>query len=99
MIVQLVSIHNNFIAVMMVIYAVEGNDYTPGPYSVRIPAGETNPSFIISIIDDNMYERDESFQLLVDTSSLPEGVIPGNLARAEVTIRNDDGECDVANSW
>ena len=76
----------------MVIYAVEGNDYTPGPYSVTIPAGETNPSFMIPITDDDMYEGDESFQLTIDTNSLPDGVIPGDPARAEVTIRNDDGE-------
>ena len=38
---------------------IGGEDYVSGPYTVIIPAGETNVSFYVSITDDSMHERDE----------------------------------------
>ena len=68
-----------------------GNDYIPGPYSVTIPAGQTNVSFYIPIIDDNVVEDDEIFNLAITPESLPYLVSRGNPSVAMVTIVNDDG--------
>ena len=54
----------------------------PGPYSVTIPAGQTNASFNISIIDDDIPENDETFVIAINSSSLPNGVTIANPAQA-----------------
>ena len=68
------------------------DDYTVGPYSVIIPAGETYGSFEISIIDDKMFESDESFDLNIDINTLPDNVTLGSPGNATVTITDDDSK-------
>ena len=68
-----------------------GGDYISGPYSVTIPAGHTNISFDISIIDNNVVEDDKIFSLAIAPESLPYLVSRGNPGVAMVTIVNDDG--------
>ena len=78
-------IHNDYYAI------TGGEDYRPGPFPVFIDAGEINISFIISIIDDNVFERNESFILTINSSSLPSRVLVQPDSKAIVTIVDDDG--------
>ena len=71
---------------------IGGGDYTPGPYIVTIPAGDTIVSFDISITDDGVVEDDEIFRLDIAPESLPYLVSRGNPAVAMVTIVSDDGK-------
>ena len=57
-----------------------------------IPAGERNNSFEISIIDDKILENDESFDLNINTNTLPDGIIVGSPDTATVIITNDDSK-------
>ena len=50
-------------------------DYESGPFSVTIPAGEITASFNISLVDDNIFEVNETFSLIIDQSSLSCGVV------------------------
>ena len=50
------------------------NDFDTGQYTVIIHAGENNVTFSISITDDNIREESETFHLIIDESSLPNGV-------------------------
>ena len=67
-------------------------DYNSGPYTVTIPAGQTNATFDIGIINDTVREGNENFMLTINSSSLPGGVTPGNPDIATVTIVDDDGK-------
>ena len=71
---------------------IGGGDYTPGPYIVTIPAGDTIVSFDISITDDGVVEDDEIFRLDIAPESLPYLVSRGNPGVAMVTIVSDDGK-------
>ena len=71
---------------------IEGDDYEPGPFNVTIPAGETSVPFNISIIDDNVFERNETFNISVDSSSLPSRVLVQPDCVLMITIVDDDGE-------
>ena len=72
-----------------------GDDYEPGPFSVIIPAGEISVTFNISIIDDNIFEANESFTLTIDSSSLPSRVLVQPDCVLMVTIVDDDGELHI----
>ena len=65
-------------------------DYEAGPYFVTIPAGETESAFIASIKDDDVYESDETFQLVIDHSGLPSRISRADPYRSTVTILNDE---------
>lgn len=54
------------------------------------PAGVTNVSLDILIVDDNLLERDEQFTLNI-SSSLPPRVSANNFSQARVTIQDNDG--------
>ena len=69
-----------------------GGDYIVGPYFVIIPTGQTSGSFEIFIIDDQMLESDESFDLNIDINTLPDDVTLGSPDSATVTITNDDSK-------
>ena len=66
-------------------------DYDSGPYSVMIPAGLTTASQTITIIDDNISENDENFDLFINTLLLPSQV-NADPDKATVTIMDDDGK-------
>ena len=72
---------------------IDNNDYDPGPYTVTIPAGENNVTFSVSITDDNILEQSETFNLIIDRSSLPSGVTSSDPNRVTVTIMDDDCKC------
>ena len=65
-------------------------DYTSGPYTVIIPAGQTTATFNIPITDDMILEIDEDFMLTIDGPSLPTGVTRGTPNVTTVTIVDDD---------
>ncbi|XP_065918913.1 sodium/calcium exchanger Calx-like [Dysidea avara] len=65
-------------------------DYTSGPYIVTFPAGMITASFNIPILDDNVLENDEQFQLSIIFNSLPDRVTISDPSQTTVTIRDDD---------
>jgi len=65
-------------------------DYEAGPYSVTFPAGVTRMEFTVSIISDDTFEHNETFQLSIDSPSLPPNVSTANPNQATVIIINDD---------
>ena len=67
-----------------------GSDYNSGPYLVTIPAGENDVTFTITITDDDIREMSETFSLIIDPSSLPNGVTSSS--NVTVTILDHDGE-------
>ena len=69
-------------------------DYDSGPYSVMIPAGLTTASLNIAITDDNILERNENFDLFINTSLLP-SQINADPDKATVTIVDDDGKTNL----
>ena len=66
-----------------------GDDYgTPISSNVRISAGRNTASFFISAMDDPILERDETFIILADPPSIPDG---HSNCSATVTIIDNDG--------
>ena len=77
------------------IYCIDilgGVDYEPGPYSIMFPAGQTNATFSVSVMDDEVSEGNEYFNLAIDVSSLPIEVNASNPADVLVTIVDDEGK-------
>ena len=68
------------------------NDYSAGPYNVTMPAGFTETSYDITILDDNVLEENETFYLLINPSTLPRSVTVGDINQAGITIINDDSK-------
>ena len=69
----------------IVIHIVGGGvDYNSGPYNVTFPIGSTNASFNITIVDDNVLEDDEMFNISI--TSITNGHTVGTPAVATVTI-------------
>ena len=69
-----------------------GVDYDSGPYTVTVPAGETSTSFNVSITNDDISERTENLNLIINASSIPDYVIVINPNQARVTIVDNDGK-------
>ena len=65
-------------------------DYTSGPYTVTIPAGQTTATFNVSINNDNTLEGNENSMLTINETALPDDVTRGNPGEATVTIVDDD---------
>ena len=64
-------------------------DYISGPYSVTFPAGMMRAEFSISIINDTVFEGNEDFMLVIN-SSLPTDIRVGYPDQVTVTIVDDD---------
>ena len=60
-------------------------------YTVVFLAGMTTASFSISIIDDSVFEGNESFILNINPDLLPDDVTIGDYSETTVTIIDDDG--------
>ena len=67
------------------------NDYTFGQYNVTILAGDTVGLLDITIINDNVVEETESFNLTINAISLPEGIYTGDPNTTIINIINSDG--------
>ena len=61
-------------------------------YTVTFSAGVNSSQLNILITDDNILEDDETFNLTINQSSLPDGVVVGDPSQVTVTIVDDDGE-------
>jgi len=67
-------------------------DYASGPYIVTLPAGLTSVSFDIAIIDDNIHEEHEYFDLTIATTQdLPERIYFREYLNATISIEDNDG--------
>ena len=62
-------------------------------YTVTFSAGVNSSQLSILITDDNILEDDETFNLIINQSSLPDGVVVVDSSQVTVTIVDDDGEC------
>ena len=67
-------------------------DYSSGPYHIVFTAGMTEAVFNISMNDDDILEETETFNIIINSSSLPNNVTIGGLDEAVVTILDNDGE-------
>ena len=68
-----------------------GEDYTVGPFTVEFSTEVLRVPFNVSIINDNILEDNETFNLIINPSSLPSEVIVTDRSQAIVTIVDDDG--------
>ena len=79
---------------MLQVYCVTGGgvDYESGPYTVIFPAGENIVPFDVPIIDDDVLEKIEAFNLIINSSSLPSHVAAITPYQATVIIVDNDGK-------
>ena len=78
---------------MLIIFSddfIGNTDYTPGPYNVTIPTGQTHVTFNISVIDNDESENDKIFNLIIARGSLMERFTRGRNRRITVNIIDDD---------
>ena len=61
-------------------------------YTVVFLAGMTSVPFNISVIDNSLFEGNESFVLNINPDLLPDDVTIGNYGETTVTIIDDDGK-------
>jgi len=71
---------------------VLGTDYSNGPYLVTFPTGITESVLNIFILNDNVLEETETFEVIITSSSRNSNVTSGELGNAEVIIWDNDGE-------
>ena len=69
--------------------AGECGTFRAGSFDILFPNGTTEVKFPINIPDDDIYEGDESFTLVID-NNLPSLVNLGTHDRATVFIRDDE---------
>ena len=64
---------------------------------ITIPSGTTEVTLTYSIEDDDIFERDEEFELMlmVDMATMSEGILTGSPDVAIVTILDNDGRFEV----
>ena len=92
-------VHNDvtyvgIVCILMCILAPD--DYGPQQlYTVRFPAGSVRESFDVNIVSDDILESDETFLLDITIMMLPDGIVIGEPASAEVTIVETTGETCV----
>ena len=72
-----------------------GEDYTNGSFTVEFNAGVTRVSFNVSIVNDNIHEGNETFNLIINPSSLPSEVAVTNPNQTIVIIVDDDGRLGI----
>ena len=61
--------------------------------TVTFSAGSTRAQYLgYQVLDDAVVERDETFDLIIDNSTLPNGVSLGDPCQVTVTILDDDSE-------
>ena len=68
--------------------ATSGTDFTAGPYTVFIPAGQTRGTVSIQTTQDNVLEGDEDFDVSI-TGASPATTVSSR-GRATITIEDDE---------
>ena len=78
----------------MVYFITGGDDYESGKFNVTIPAGEITVSFNVTIIEDDVFEINETFSLIIDPSSSVSCAVEEDPVDCitVVTIVDNDGE-------
>ena len=76
----------------IIVYFIDNKDYDAGPYTITIPARQNDVTFSISITDDNILEQSETFNLIIDESSLPRVITSSDPNRVTVTIMDNDSK-------
>ena len=71
---------------------IGGADFSSGPYIVIFLPGMTRTQFDVLIMDDNILEYDETFELRINASSLPNRVSVGSVQQATVNISDEDSK-------
>ena len=84
--------NNGYVFVTACWQSCKGNDYTSGPYNVTFPAGSTSVSFDVNVTNDDILESNETFNLNIISSSVPDQVIIGNPKQSTVTIVDYDSK-------
>ena len=69
-----------------------GTDFFPGQVTATFSAGVATAQITFTIVNDNILEDDETFDIAIDQSTLPDGVVVVDPSLVTVTIVNDDGE-------
>ena len=69
-----------------------GVDYNAGLYIVTFSAEDVIVTFNISIIDDNILEMIEEFNLSIISTSPSARIFSGNIREANVFIIDNDGK-------
>ena len=67
-----------------------GYDYVSGPYFIIIPTNMTTAVFNLNLTDDDVYESIETFELVLNTTSLPDRVYHDHPYTATVSILDDE---------
>ena len=75
----------------MILGAIGGDDYDTGPYIVVFHVGVTSTTFNVTIINDNILELDENFNLTMSPSTAS-NVILGQNYQTRINIMNDDSK-------
>ena len=78
------------------ITATGGADYTPLAQVVLKADGINRQSLDIAILDDTVFEGDETFKVAIDTTKLPAGVTAGAITESTVTIVDNDTTASFA---
>ena len=87
------KVHNIHIVLILMCVCLAPGDYGPQElYTVSFPAGSVRESFNIDIVSDDILESDETFMLDITIMMLPNGIVIGEPASAEVTIIETTGE-------
>ena len=73
--------------------ATSGTDFTAGPYTVSIPAGQTRGTVSIQTTQDSVLEGDEDFDVSI-TGASPATTV-GSRGRATITIEDDEYTVDL----
>ena len=79
---------------MHIYICTAGIDFRIEEGPIVIPANTTTYPIMIEILNDNVFERSETFRLnvMVPRSSAELGLIEGDIPSTRVTINNDDGK-------
>ena len=67
-----------------------GVDYASGPYTVLIKEGDMSGDLCINMIDDNMREMNEDFDLRIDATTLGREIVLMHPTTSTVTIEDDE---------
>jgi len=75
-------------------YIVSGNgtDYFSDQVTATFSAGVATAQITFTIVNDNILEPDETLNIAIDESTLPNGVVVIDPSQITVTIVDDDGE-------
>ncbi len=73
--------------------ATSGTDFTAGPYTVFIPAGQTRGTVSIQTTQDSVLEGDEDFDVSI-TGASPATTV-GSRSRATIAIEDDEYKVDL----